>query len=227
MACAVAVSSLALSATGASAFFHPSPGGHCRVTIHAPVRITAGESATVFGQLVCRRNVSTEGKIVRLFRHVPGAPGSPSRRAPPPAPAAPTSSSSPAHGRKQRRVARALARRGEHNRSIRVAAQVTLTGPPEGTQLLTGLANKVTFTGTVTPADVGARVILQRQNAITGNEWHRIDVGPVAAAAATRSPTPSSSPATPTCACSCAAGDATSRALERAHLRDLAGTEPG
>jgi hypothetical protein len=56
---------------------------------------------------------------------------------------------------------------------------VTLTGPPEGTQLLTGRPNRVTFTGTVTPADVGARVILQRQNAPTGDEWHRIDSGRV------------------------------------------------
>ncbi len=67
------------------------------------------------------------------------------------------------------------------NRGVRVAAQVTLNGPPEGTQILTGVANRVTFTGTVTPADVGARVILQRQNALTGNEWHRIDSGVVEA----------------------------------------------
>jgi hypothetical protein len=45
---------------------------------------------------------------------------------------------------------------------------------------LTGFANKVTFTGTVSPADAGARVVLQRQNAISGNEWHRIDLGFVA-----------------------------------------------
>ncbi len=70
------------------------------------------------------------------------------------------------------------------NREVRVAAQVTLSGPPEGTQILTGVANKVTFTGTVTPADVGARVILQRQNALTGNEWHRIDSGVVEASGA-------------------------------------------
>jgi hypothetical protein len=37
----------------------------------------------------------------------------------------------------------------------------------------------VTFTGTVIPADAGARVILQRQNAVTGNEWRRIDSGRV------------------------------------------------
>jgi hypothetical protein len=66
-------------------------------------------------------------------------------------------------------------------RRVRVAAQVTLSGPPEGTQLLTGVANAVTFTGTVTPADAGARVILQRQNALTGNEWRRIGSGTVGA----------------------------------------------
>ncbi len=54
-----------------------------------------------------------------------------------------------------------------------------MEGPPEGTQLLTGSANRVTFSGTVNPADVGARVVLQRQNALTGNEWHRIDIGTV------------------------------------------------
>jgi hypothetical protein len=64
-------------------------------------------------------------------------------------------------------------------RRVRVEAQVTLSGPPEGTQLFTGAPNKVTFTGTVNPADIGARVILQRQNALTGNEWHRIDTGTV------------------------------------------------
>jgi hypothetical protein len=54
-----------------------------------------------------------------------------------------------------------------------------LSGPPEGSQLPTGEANSVTFTGTVSPADVGARVILQRQNATTGTEWRRIDRGVV------------------------------------------------
>ncbi len=40
----------------------------------------------------------------------------------------------------------------------------------------------MTFTGTVNPAtDAGARVILQRQNALTGNEWHRIGIGQVQA----------------------------------------------
>jgi hypothetical protein len=68
-------------------------------------------------------------------------------------------------------------------RVVRVAAQVTLSGPPEGvvpTDLRTGRHNRVTFTGMVSPADKGAHVILQRQNAIRGNEWHRIGRGAVA-----------------------------------------------
>ena len=71
------------------------------------------------------------------------------------------------------------------NRVVRVAAQVTVTGPTEGSQILTALRtgrhNRVTFTGSVSPADVGATVVLQRQNAITGNDWHRIQFGVVAA----------------------------------------------
>ncbi len=53
---------------------------------------------------------------------------------------------------------------------------MTLNGSAEGA-LLTGYPNSVTFTGAVSPADVGARVILQRQNALTGNQWRRIDSG--------------------------------------------------
>jgi hypothetical protein len=71
--------------------------------------------------------------------------------------------------------ARALSARSATKR-IRVAAAVTLSGPTEG-QLLTGYPNRATFTGTVSPADAGARVVLQRQNATTGSDWRRIGSG--------------------------------------------------
>jgi hypothetical protein len=61
---------------------------------------------------------------------------------------------------------------------------VTLSGPPEGTQILTGRVDAVTFSGTVDPADVGARVVLQRQSALTGDEWREIGLGRVQAGGA-------------------------------------------
>jgi hypothetical protein len=187
LACAVAVasavSSLALFATEASAFRHRSPGGRCRVgMVVAPRRITAGEPVTIFGRLVCRRRANAAGQVVQLFQHIPGTPGFSYVQ----------SATTDAQGFYQfqnadgvvetNRIWRVQSRGAESpNRGVRVAAQVTLNGPPEGTQIVTGVANRVTFTGTVTPADIGARVVLQRQNALTGNEWHRIDSGVVEA----------------------------------------------
>jgi hypothetical protein len=57
----------------------------------------------------------------------------------------------------------------------RVFSLVTLSGPADGSNLLTGPAHRVTFSGTVSPFRVGDRVILQRQNASNGRGWHRID----------------------------------------------------
>jgi hypothetical protein len=178
-ALALATTSLALATAGASAARHPSPNGRCNVNINlAPRQITAGDSVVVFGSLRCHRGASGSGVNVTLLERPTATPGFS---------AVQTTTAGPggfyeftvtgieanstfyvrAHGA------------ASGTRSVRVAAQVTLSGPPEGTQLLTGRPNRVTFTGTVNPADVGARVILQRQNALTGDEWHRIDSGRV------------------------------------------------
>jgi hypothetical protein len=185
MACAVAVSSavlsLALLATEASAFYHPSPGGRCRIGIQVPTRITVGEPVTIFGRLACRRRVSAADRVVRLFRHVAGTPGFALVQS--------TTTNEqgiyqfqPVTGPVETDSVWYVRSHGAQSvyRRTRVAPEVTFLGPPEGTQIFTGAAGKVTFTGTVTPADVGARVILQRQNALTGNEWRRIDSGVVA-----------------------------------------------
>lgn len=181
LTCAVAVSSLALLAAGASAFQHPGPGGRCRVGIQVvPRRIAAGDPVVVFGRLVCHGRASAADQTVRLFHHIPGVPGFVFVQ----------STTTDAQGFYQfqradgvvetNRIWHVRSHGAESaNKGVRVEAQVALSGPPEGTQILTGPANKVTFTGTVTPADVGARVILQRQNALTGNVWRRIDSGVV------------------------------------------------
>jgi hypothetical protein len=72
---------------------------------------------------------------------------------------------------------------GARSRTVRerVYSLVTLNGPANGSNLLTGPAHAVTFTGTVSPATVGDAVLLQRQNAATGgDDWNTIDRGRVA-----------------------------------------------
>ncbi len=183
LACAVAVSSLGVFAAGVSAFSHRSPGGRCGVSMRvAPRRITAGEPVVIFGRLVCGGRASVADQVVRLFHHLHGVPGFTFVQS--------TTTDAQGFYQFQRADGAVETNRIWHVRShgaesvnggVRVAAQVTLSGPPEGTQIITGPANKVTFTGTVNPADVGARVILQRQSALAGNEWHRIDSGSVEA----------------------------------------------
>lgn len=172
---------LALAPAVASAHKHPSPSGRCRININvAPRQITAGESTEVSGRLACGRHATAGGQLVKLYAHVAGTAGF--------VPVQNTTTE--ANGSYKFATAAENANTNFYVRShgaqsgrrrLRVAAQVTLTGPPEGTQIFTGAPNQETFSGTVNPADVGARVILQRQNAVTGNEWHRIGIGQVEA----------------------------------------------
>jgi hypothetical protein len=180
----VAATSLLALAPAASALKHPSPSGRCNVNINvAPHRITAGQSVVVFGRLRCRRPAKAVDQTVKLLQHAVGTPGF----------SVVQTTTTDVRGLYELATAGVNTNSVFYVRShgaasgrrrVNVEAQVTLTGPPEGTQLLTGAPNKVTFTGTVNPADAGARVILQRQNAVTGNEWHRIGHGTVEASGA-------------------------------------------
>jgi hypothetical protein len=178
----VASSLLALAPAAASAHKHPSPLGRCRIDISvAPRLITAGEATEVSGRLACGPHANAGSQPVTLFAHVAGSAGFVPVQ----------STTTEANGSYKFSTAVENANTSFYVRShgaqsgrrrLRVAAQVTLTGPPEGTQIETGAPNQQTFSGTVTPAtDVGARVILQRQNAVTGDEWHRIGIGQVMA----------------------------------------------
>ena len=155
-------------------------GGGCRINIHvSPREITAGDPVTIFGRLVCARHREA-GRAVKLFHRLPGSLGYSYVQ----------STRTDAHGFYEFNRADGVV---ETNRSwyvramdtrsiakrINVAAEIDLNGPAEGSQLLTGRTNAVTFSGTESPADAGARVILQRQNATSGTEWRRIDSGRV------------------------------------------------
>jgi hypothetical protein len=180
-----ATSLLALAPAAASAHKHPSPRGRCAINIRVAERlITASEQVEVKGRLKCLPPATGGGQAVTLYEHVAGTAGYVPAQSTttdangfykftPPALNANTSFYVRSHG----------AQSG--HKQARVAVQVTLTGPPEGTQITTGAPNQQTFSGTVTPADVGARVILQRQNAVSGDEWHRIGIGQVLAGGST------------------------------------------
>lgn len=152
----------------------------CSVNIHVvPRQIVSGEAVTIFGRLRCANPADAVHQEVKLFHHLLGTSTSGFVQS------TTTDGSgfyvfSGADGTVE--TNRYWWVRAQNVRSpakgVRVAALVTLVGPPEG-QLLTGFANRVTFTGLMSPADAGARVILQRQNATTGNQWHRIDSGVV------------------------------------------------
>ena len=172
---AVATTALLALLAPAVASAHKHPSGRCRINLNvAPREITAGDPVVAFGRLACTRRVNNVGQTVKLLEHSSGTPGYKVVQITTTGPLGfyeltqtGVETNSSFHVRSHG------AQSG--GRHVRVAAQVVLSGPPEGTQLLTGVPNAVTFTGTVTPGDAGARVILQRQNALTGNEWRRID----------------------------------------------------
>ncbi len=164
---------------------HAAPSAGCRVKLNvAPHLITSGESALAYGQLTCAVPASEQGQAVTLYQRSVGTPGY--------TPAGTTTTDE--HGFYELTASSITTNSAFYvtaggaqsaNRLVRVAAQVTLSGPTEGSQILTALKtgrrNHVTFTGSVSPSDTGAIVVLQRQNSITGNDWHRIQVGVVQA----------------------------------------------
>ncbi len=152
----------------------------CHATLNvAPRLITSGDSALAFGRLRCAVAGTEASQTVTLYES-PLIPLGYSVAG---------TTTTDAHGFYQITVSGLTADSVFYatagpaqsgRRTVKVAAQVTLGGPPEGvvpTVLRTGRHNKVTFTGTVNPADSGAVVVLQRQSAISGDEWHPIGFG--------------------------------------------------
>jgi hypothetical protein len=181
-AAAALIPAAAATAAGRHRRADAGPGSGCRVTLNvAPRRITAGETALAFGYVKCHSGSEAGGQTVTLYQ------------ASPPAPAYGVAGTTTSNSQGFYEIsinpltvnssfyAIAASAQSRHQ-NVKVAAQVEVKGPPEGVvpdALRTGRANRVTFTGTVSPADEGALLILQRQNAINGNEWHRIGLGVV------------------------------------------------
>jgi hypothetical protein len=180
-AAAAAAAMLALAPAGAAAAHHHSsatPGqgvhaGACKVTLNvAPRLLTSGESVLASGIGVCGGAPAAK-QPVTLYERAAGTPGV----------AVAGTTTTNEEGRYQLPTAAltsntsfyaAIGSTRSADRPVRVAAAVSVAGPPETKSLATGRRNAVTFSGTVSPGDAGATVVLQRENALRGTEWHRI-----------------------------------------------------
>jgi hypothetical protein len=156
---------------------HTVHSGACKLSLNvAPRLLTSGEAALAYGQGVCGGTPAGE-QTVTVYERSAGSPGF----------SVLGTTATTAEGLYQlptgaltqnTRFFASIGTAHSRTRTVRVAAQVTLNGPPEAKTLFSGIRtgrrNAVTFSGTVSPADSGARVVLQRENAIRGNDWHRI-----------------------------------------------------
>jgi hypothetical protein len=193
-----AATSLALLAAGASAAPHARHAKHhqqairngsCRLSLLAAPRfVLAGESATLRGTLLCAR-APVSNQTVTILQRSAGSAGLTTVGTPMTntsgffeLASGPLSSNSTFY-------ASAVSAHSAH-RAVKVMPKVTLASPTDGAQLFTGpgafktrggnaVRNVVRFTGTVSPADAGATVVLQRENTVGIEEWHRIAVGVV------------------------------------------------
>jgi len=185
-AVAAAAALLALAPAGAAAankhtgqLKHQARAARCRVTMFAEPRVvTTGESAQLFGQLLCPSGAVTTGQTVTVFEHTAGTPGFHVLGTPTTGAGGFYSIVATTLTSNSTFYASAIAARSA-TRPIKVAPQVTLEPLGATTQLLTGRHNAVTFHGKVTPADRGAVLVLQRENATSSEEWHAIQRGTV------------------------------------------------
>ncbi len=166
---------------------HATPLGGCQIgATVAPRFIEAGESTVVFGQLTCTTTPAA-GQTVTVFAN-PAGGGTPA--------SAIGTTTTDEHGNyafttpalQSNSQLYASADGAQSTRgTVKVSPKVTLTGPADGSQLFTGggplirahlrrhgLSNKVVFSGTVSPEDVGATVALQREGSTGAEDWHRI-----------------------------------------------------
>lgn len=152
---------------------HPSPNGRHQISIAVSDNpIVAGDQLAIFGRLSGPNNA---GRVVTLWRRTGRRFSVPVQR-----------TRTDAHGFYAFLRAKGVVNTNRswyvtslraRSRTIheRVFALVTLSGPADGSNLQTGRAHRVTFTGTVSPFRVGDRVVLQRQSSQNGGGWHRID----------------------------------------------------
>ncbi len=164
-------------------------GGGCLLGLVAqPYEIASGESAQLFGRLRCAGDTGV-GQTVTVYEQAAGAGAYTTLGTATTGADGFYSIVAPKLTSDTLFYASAASTRSAA-KIIKVAPVVTVAGPAEnssqsmeGAALLTGPGHRVTFTGTVSPADAGAVVVLQRQNVSGGfswfEQWRAIQLGVV------------------------------------------------
>jgi hypothetical protein len=169
---------------------HAAGTGGCRMRINvAPRYIQSGESTAVFGQLACPAKAASPlpaGQTVTIFANSAAGPPSGAIGTTTTDEHGNYSFTTPALQSNSQLYAVADGIKSTR-RPVKVSPRITLTGPPDGSQLFTGagpfvrahlrrsgLSNKVVFSGSVSPANAGAVVALQRESSVGAEEWRAI-----------------------------------------------------
>jgi hypothetical protein len=153
-----------------------SPNGRCKVSeIIEPRTITAGETAQIFGQLLCTAG-SNEGQTISVYARPAGSSTFKVIGEAKTVAGGLYSFVTPAISTDTRFYVRAATRHSP-TKAVRVAPVVKLEGPPEKTELKTGGKNAVPFKVTTSPAATGAEVLLEREQATSSEEWQVIQKG--------------------------------------------------
>jgi hypothetical protein len=164
--------------------------GECQIEISevAPNRVASGETSTVVGSLTCGVSGASE-QSVAIYQHTAGTRGyGLAGTATSEASGAFRFTSGPLEADSSFYASSGGAR--SQRAAVRVAPLVTIGALPMTTQVPSASARRrarasvstaVTFTGTVTPAQPGARVVLQGERVAGSGHWRRLGVGEVGA----------------------------------------------
>lgn len=172
---AVAACTAAMPAAALARGIHPgirNPGLRaCRIRLAVnPHVANVGDSVLLTGALVCGGGPTGE-QTATIYEQIAGVPGFKDIGTATTAAGGGFTFTPPALVADSTFYATALTAQSAR-RTVRVAPQVTVTPPaPEGSQLQTGIAGRVTFAGSVSPADANAEVVLQRESGAVSEEW--------------------------------------------------------
>jgi stage V sporulation protein SpoVS len=169
---------------------HAGLRGSCQVSLEASSpRITAGETVTLLGHLVCTGGMSAADEPVAIYQRQSAAGASGLSEVGTATTEADNSYQFTPAAFNTNSVFVARFPTAHNARTVvKVAPLVTISGgPAASTQLFTGGhsrltvagTNRLTVTGTVGPAATGAHVALQGEYAATGEQWRILAIGRV------------------------------------------------